>query len=114
VRNRPPNKGEKPVSLRYSDVVNLVDAVNNAYDDAGHVQADPLSEFVMALGMDFLYDPKNRLLKIRVRYRKVDTHLPVVASTLGISQMEQNNQLEVNNNTAVHLNCWLQHIKPET
>jgi hypothetical protein len=75
-------------------VVNLVDAVNNAYDDAGHVQADPLSEFVTALGMD--------------------THFTVVASTLGISQIEQNNQLEVNNNNAVHLNCWLQHIKPET
>ena len=88
MRNRPPNKGEKPVSLRYSDVVNLVDVVDNAYDDAGHVQTDQLSEFVMALGVDFLYDPKNRLLKIRVLYRKVDAHLPVVASTLGISQIE--------------------------
>jgi hypothetical protein len=108
VRNRPPNKDEKPVSLKYSDVVNLVDVVDNAYDDAGFVEACRLSEFVAALGVDFLYDAKYRLLKIRVRYRKVDAHLPVVASTLKMDQ------LEVHNVNAAPLNRWVRHIKPGT
>jgi hypothetical protein len=108
VRNRPPKKGENPVSLHYSDVGYLVDVLDNAYDDVGYVQADRLTEFVTALGIDFIYEQKSRLLKIRIRYRKVDAHMPVVALTLNIGRVEPINI------DLVQPNRWLQHIRPGT
>jgi hypothetical protein len=106
VRNRAPNTDENPVSQCYADVVNLVDVADNGYDDAARVQEDQLTEFVTALGVDFLYDQRTRLLKIHICYRKLDIHMPVVASTLNIDCLEPSNIANVNPNR------WVQHLRP--
>jgi hypothetical protein len=46
VRNRPPKKGEPPISLHVADAVNIVDVGENKY-------ADRLKELVLDQGIDF-------------------------------------------------------------
>ncbi len=85
VRNRAPNKGKPTVSLHHGDVVNLVDVAHNSYDNEAVIQGDHQKEFVSAQGIDFIYNQASRLLKIRMRYTKIEAHKPIVADTLNLS-----------------------------
>jgi hypothetical protein len=59
-RNRPPNKGEKAVTLHHGDAVNLIDipVVN------GGTAINRIEEFVSTPSIDFIYEMSARLLKI--------------------------------------------------
>jgi hypothetical protein len=85
VRNRAPNKAESPVPLRNADLVNLVniDAGINLNTAAARVERE--KEFVAAQGIDFIYQEKSRLLKIRVRYSKFLAYESIVAATLHLN-----------------------------
>jgi hypothetical protein len=108
VRNRAPNKGEPEVSLHHSDVVNLVDVDSNVYDNA----LDREKEFVASQGVDFIYNNASRLLKIQIRYCKLDAHKPIVAATLNINQVPMNfNQVQQQD---LEINRWVSHIIPGT
>jgi len=60
IRNRAPNRGDKPVTMHYGDVVNLVNVTGTNAD----VGVNRVAEFVAANGVDFLYDVEARVLRL--------------------------------------------------
>ncbi len=83
VRNRAPNKGDKPVSILFGDVVNLVYVGRNA----GLPDALQYREFTPARGIDFIYNESKRSLKIRVRYARFLVQAQKVLSQLNVLQL---------------------------
>jgi cephalosporin hydroxylase len=84
IRNRPPKKGETPVTMHHGDIVNLVDVRNN--NDA---PMDRYGEFVSSQGVDFIFESSSRSLKIRVRYKRflAQNECVVMALNLGVAQL---------------------------
>lgn len=109
VRNRPPNKGEAPVTLHHGDVVNLVDVGSNQYDAEPFLRADRKNEFVTAQGVDFIHDNFSRSLKIRVRYSKVDANRAIVLETLNLTHAIPHQPVQDND-----ISRWVSHIIPGT
>jgi hypothetical protein len=75
IRNRPQNRGEKPVSMHHGDVVNFVDVstidVNNRF-----------AEFISSQGVHFVYDVHALLLRICVCYSRILAQSSCVRETL--------------------------------
>jgi hypothetical protein len=72
VRTRAPNKGDPSVTLHFAGAVTLLDVPPNSYTDR--------REFVSGEEIDFLFESFTRMLKVHVRYSKVDANEPIVLS----------------------------------
>jgi hypothetical protein len=94
--------------LHHSDAVNIVDVASNSYDNFAFVGNHRLREFVVDQGIDFIFEQFTRMLKIRVRYSKVNAERPIIASTLNL------NASKLNRNRIVNNRLWVQHIVPGT
>ncbi len=62
IRNRPPKKGEEMCSMHHGDIVNIV----NVRENGEMVIAQWLKEVSYAQGVDFIYNEKKRVLKVRI------------------------------------------------
>lgn len=82
IRNRAPNKGNPPRSMHHGDIVNVVNVSNDQLLDYDERR----KEFTCAQGVDFIYNDKCRMLKIRVRYTRVEAQADVVFTTLNLTQ----------------------------
>lgn len=91
IRNRAPNKGEFPRSMHHGDIVNFIDvAINEELTVAQREQ-----EFTFAQGIDFIYNNVKRILKIRVRYNRVEAQADVVQATLRLTEPLQIHNVDV-------------------
>ncbi len=91
IRNRAPNKGDAPCSMHHGDVVNYVDvSYNREFTDDERWQ-----EYTFAQGIDFIYNDTKRILKIRVRYSRVEAQADAVRATLRLIQPLQVRNVQV-------------------
>jgi hypothetical protein len=81
IRNRAPNKGENPRSMHHGDIVNYVDVASNG----NLTDAQRQQEMTFAQGVDFIFNESLRLLKVRVRYSRVEAHADKVRETLRLT-----------------------------
>jgi hypothetical protein len=107
VRNRAPNKGKSRVTLHHSDIVNFVDVQSNVH----YKEYERRKEYVAGQGIDFIYNPASRVLKIQLRYCKVDAHKPIVTDTLKLREMLRNGSAVQQD---LEVNSWVSHITPGT
>lgn len=107
VRNRAPNKGESRVTLYHSDIVNFMDVQSNVH----YKEYEQRKEYVAGQGIDFIYNPASRVLKIQLRYCKVDAHKPIVNDTLKLREVLRNGNAVQQD---LEVNSWVSHITPGT
>ena len=103
MRNKAPNKGQPPVTLHHADVVNLVDVREKSYENC-------VKEFVLGQGIDFIFDPFSRMLKICVRYAKLAAQMQIVMTTL-LLNLNEISQVRPQVN---HVSLWVQQVRPVT
>jgi len=83
-QNISPHKGYEAQKLLYGDIVNLVNVISPENQEAR--QAVHFKEFIIAQGVESVFELQRRLLSIRVRYSSHKAESPLVQNILGLQQ----------------------------
>jgi hypothetical protein len=75
-RNIPPHKGHDVQKLLYSDIVNVVNV--SSAENKQALGAAWFKEFILAQGVEFVFEVQRRLLSILVRYSSHMAQSPLV------------------------------------
>ncbi len=74
--NIPPHKGHDVRKLLYGDIVNVINVRSPENEEAR--RAVRFKEFIIAQGVEFVFELQRRLLSIRVRYSSHKAESPLV------------------------------------